>query len=486
MNRRSFLRHLATGAAAVSTASALSTLALHPSRAKAAPPPGRKFLFVISASGGGSILDSLLPVAASEVSTPARAATLLAFPDDAIAQPTGSAIRCVRNLRLGGTFSNDYDPADFLAAHFRDLAVVTVENTSVNHVVAQKRAITGAGIDGGRTIMEAVAMRHGEGLLLPSVNLASGGYLEPGDAPVPDRVRGEVVTRPELFASATHGYRGIPRAPSASVIERARAARRRLDAVSPLAARPSALRDRYLELRDELAPGLESADLITKLMLLSESPETPLSEFDLAQSPDGPALAAQFPLLGIDRLQTQAAIAFLLVKHGVSCSVTFGPGFEPSFLPDGSILDTPIAFDFSHNDHVTTQNTMWSRVFEVADGLIRMLKTVEYDDGSTLWDASLIYVATDFGRSKERPAGSLTFGSGHHLNNGNVFASPLLKGNRVFGGVDPETCLTFGFDGRTGEPRREEVMREGHLYSLVAHALDVDFVGREDMSGLLR
>ena len=39
-----------------------------------------------------------------------------------------------------------------------------------------------------------------------------------------------------------------------------------------------------------------------------------------------PALAAQFPLLGVDRLQTQAAIAFLLVKHGVSCSVTFGPG----------------------------------------------------------------------------------------------------------------------------------------------------------------
>ncbi|MCU0674126.1 MAG: twin-arginine translocation signal domain-containing protein [Myxococcota bacterium] len=485
MNRRSFLRHLATGAAAVSTASALSLLPFR-SRAKAAPPPGRKFLFVISASGGGSILDSLLPVAASEVSTPARAATLLAFPDEAIAQPTGSAIRCVRNLRLGGTFSNDYDPADFVAAHFRDLAVVTVENTSVNHVVAQKRAITGAGIDGGRTIMEAVAMRHGDGLLLPNVNLASGGYLEPGDAPVPDRVRGEVVTRPELFASATHGYRGIPRAPSASVIERARSARRNLDAISPLASRPSALRDRYLELRDELAPGLESADLITKLMLLSESPDTPLSEFELAQSPDGPALAAQFPLLGVDRLQTQAAIAFLLVKHGVSCSVTFGPGFEPSFLPDGSILDTPIAFDFSHNDHVTTQNTMWSRIFEVADGLIRMLKTVEYDDGSTLWDASLIYVATDFGRSKERPAGSLTFGSGHHLNNGNVFVSPRLKGNRVFGGVDPETCLTYGFDGRTGEPRRDEVMREGHLYSLVAHALDVDFAGREDMSGLLR
>ena len=105
MNRRSFLRHLATGAAAVSSASALATLAFRPARAKAAPPPGRKFLFVISASGGGSILDSLLPVAASEVSTPARAATLLAFPDEAIAQPTGSAIRCVRNLRLGGTFS---------------------------------------------------------------------------------------------------------------------------------------------------------------------------------------------------------------------------------------------------------------------------------------------------------------------------------------------------------------------------------------------
>ncbi|MCB9600419.1 MAG: hypothetical protein H6722_20150 [Sandaracinus sp.] len=486
MKRRSFLRHLAAGTAAVSTAGALGALAFRPSRAKAAPPPGRKFLFVLTASGGGSIVDSLLPVLSSEVSSPSRAASLITYPDAALAQPTGSAIRCVRNLRLDGLFSNAYDPADFLAAHRDDLAVVTVENTSVNHVVAQKRAVTGAGIDGGRTIMEAVAMRHGEGLLLPNVNLSAGGYLEPGDAPVPDRVRGEVVTRPELFAAATHGYRGVPRAPSVDVIERARASRRRLDALSPLAGRPSALRDRYVELRDVLGPELEGADLITKLMLLSESPELPLSEYDLAQSPDGPALAAQFPLLGVDRLQTQAAIAFLLVKHGVSCSVTFGPGFEPSFLPDGSIIDTPIAFDFSHNDHVTTQNVMWSRIFEAADGLARMLKSVEYDDGSTLWDASLIYVATDFGRSKERPSGSTAFGTGHHLNNGNVFVSPLLRGNRVYGGVDPETLLTYGFDGRTGEPDRDEVMREGHLYSLVAQALDVDFDGREDMSGLMR
>ena len=121
MKRRSFLRHLAAGTAAVSTAGALGALAFRPSRAMAAPPPGRKFLFVLTASGGGSIVDSLLPVLSSEVSSPSRAASLITYPDAAIAQPTGSAIRCVRNLRLDGLFSNAYDPADFLAAHRDDL-----------------------------------------------------------------------------------------------------------------------------------------------------------------------------------------------------------------------------------------------------------------------------------------------------------------------------------------------------------------------------
>lgn len=484
MGRRSFLGRLTAAALTTSASASVATEILRSRRARAAAPPNRKFLFVIAASGGASIMDSFLPVTASEAG--ANASSLVTYPDSVVAKPSGSQIRCVTNLARRSPFQNAYDVSDFVSAHKNDLAVVTVENTSVNHVVAQKRAITGAGIDGGRTLMEAVAMRHGDDLLLPNVNLASGGYLEPGDQDVADRVRGEVVTRPERFASATHGYRGIPRAPSAELIERARAVRARLDGMSPLSQQKSALRERYLDLRDRLGPQIEAADLITKLMLVQDAEQTPLSEFGLASSPDLTQLSETFPNLGVDRLQTQAAIAFLLVKYGVSCAVTFGPGFEPSFLPDGSIIDTPIAFDFSHNDHLTAQNVMWSRIMEAADGLIRMLKSVEYEGGSSLWDHSLLYVATDFGRSKERPRDSLTFGSGHHLNNGNLFVSPLLRGNRVYGGIDPKTCLTYGFDGKTGEPKPDTVMREGHLYSLAAQALDVEFTGREDMSGLVR
>jgi hypothetical protein len=212
----------------------------------------------------------------------------------------------------------------------------------------------------------------------------------------------------------------------------------------------------------------------------------PLDDHGLAQSPDGPLLREVFPRIGVDRLQTQTALAFLLVKYGVSCAVTFGPGAVPSFLPDGSIADTPIAFDFSHNSHVLAQNVMWSRVMQSVDGLARLLKTVEQEDGSSLWDRSLVYVATDFGRSKERPANATNFGTGHDLNNGNVLVSPLLKGNRAYGGVDPETCRTYGYDPRDGSPKPGTVMREGHTYSLIAQALDVDFRGRIDMSGLVR
>jgi hypothetical protein len=484
MQRRTFMRNLALGAAATSRGAALSWLT-RPEKVRAAA-GDRRYLFVVTASGGASIIDSFLPVLSSDVSTPARAATLIAYPESYLAQPAGSELRCVKNLRIPAPFQNAYDPSSFLAAHARDLAVVTADTTSVNHGIAQKRAITGAGIDGGRTIMEAAAVRHGEGLLLPNVNLAQGGYLEPGDAQVPDQARAETVARAELFAVATHGYRGMPRAPSAGVIERARAAREKLEALSPHAPRSSALRERYLHLRSEVASKLEHADLITKLMLLENGADLPLDDHGLAQSADGPMLREVFPRLGVDRLQTQTALAFLLVKYGVSCAVTFGPGAVPSFLPDGSIADTPIAFDFSHNSHVLAQNVMWSRVMESVDGLARLLKLVEQPDGSSLWDHSLIYVATDFGRSKERPENATNFGTGHDLNNGNVLVSPLLEGNRVYGGVDPETCRTYGFDPRDGSPRPGTAMREGHTYSLIAQALDVDFRGRIDMSGLIR
>ena len=117
-------------------------------------------------------------------------------------------------------------------------------------------------------------------------------------------------------------------------------------------------------------------------------------------------------------------------------------------------------------------------------------------DGGTLFDRSLIYVLAEFGRSKERPAGSRGgFGTGHHVSNGVLLVSPMLKGNAVYGGVDPDSLLTHGVDLTTGVPTAPEpglppnagqVLREGHIYSLLAQAMGVDFEGRYDMSLMIK
>ncbi|ACY14162.1 hypothetical protein [Haliangium ochraceum] len=460
--------------------------------------PARRYLFVVTATGGASIVDSFLPVAVSQVSSPERAAALVAYPDDAIAQPSGSNIRCVRNLS-GGIGADplrwDYDVADFVARHHQDMLVTTVRNTSVNHAVAQKRAVTGADIDRGRTMMEAVAAAYGQDQLLPNCNLSSGGYVEPGiDTSVPDYARAQIINEPRLFALTTHGSRGVSGAPEAADIEHARAIRAQLEGVSPFAKRfsDSELRRHLLDVRNRLGPALESSDLITKLMLLQASPEQPLEAVGLRESPDMALLLEHFPDLAHDRLQAQAAIAFLLARYDISSTVTFGPGFLPDFYPDGSVGGTPLSFDYSHSNHVLTQNLMWGRLMQVVDGLIRLLQQQPYggdpEADSSMWEHSLIYVATDFGRTKTRPAGGdfTEFSSGHDFTNGNVLLSPLLRGNRVFGGVDPETCLTYGFDPGSGAPDPGRSMSEGHLYSLVTQALGLEFAGAHDMSALLR
>jgi hypothetical protein len=90
----------------------------------------------------------------------------------------------------------------------------------------------------------------------------------------------------------------------------------------------------------------------------------------------------------------------------------------------------------------------------------------------------LIYVATDFGRTKTRPDNATTFGSGHDLSNGVLMLSPMLKGNTVLGGVDPNSLQTFGFDARTGAPQPGKVSsNEPDIFSGVLTALGVDTSG---------
>jgi hypothetical protein len=480
--RRSLLRALAVGAAGAALPSPWS----RPARAAG---EDRKLLFVIAAAGGGSIIDSFLPILDT---TSANAATIMTYPATLLG--TAGNLRCVHApfpVNIGGFTVNGH-LLPFLQRHGRDVAVLTQECTSVNHIIAQKRALTGAGIHGGRTILEAAALRHGDGLLLPAVNLCESGYLEPGDDPsVPDAARATAVGDALLFPFSTDGVRGIRGAPDRTLVERARQARNRLDddSVFGITFRDAPLRRGYVDRRNRQVPAMEAADLITKLTMVPNVPGTiPLDDFDLESSPDGARVRARFPSLLSDPFEAQGALAFLLARHRVSCAIALSPSFNP--LLDGGLKNTPLAFDFSHTNHVLTQYAMWSRILRVADGLIALLKEQDWDDADPaqgkMWDRSVVYIATDFGRDKVRPPNSLEHGSGHHLNNGNVIISPLVRGDRVYGGVDADTGLTFGFDPVTGAPAPGTLMHEGDIYSAVAHALDIDFAGRRDMPALVR
>jgi hypothetical protein len=458
--------------------------------AQAAPDTERKLLFVVAMAGGASIVDSFLPVSASEAGS--KANSLVAYPDQAIGERGGFRyVKKIDGTDPLGKFSSDYDLGTFLDRHGSDTAVVTQEVTSVNHVVAQKRAVTGANVNRGRTLMEAGAAVHGSGLALPNCNFATGGYAEPGsDASVPEFARGEVVSDPLYFPLATDASRGIRGGLPKDLLEHAREVRSAFEARSPFLTRYG--KAKMLEAygaRRAAARAIEDADLLSKLMLLPEG-EIELSDYDLESSPMLARMVGVFPNLARgDAMEAQAAVGFLLARYGISASVTLGPSFVPSFLDAGKIVDTPLIFDYSHTDHVTAQNVMWRRMMQVVDGLITLLKEEDYlGDGSLgpMWDRSLVYLATDFGRTKDRPAGSVSFGSGHDLSNGNVLVSPLLRGGRVYGGVDPTTVKTYGFDPATGEADPSRLMSEGDVYSLVAQGLGVDFEGRTDMSSVVR
>ncbi len=486
LSRRRLLAGLG-GALAVTSAAGLSRRGRAASEV-APDPADRKLLFVIGATGGASIIDSFMPVASEEVPSSANASALNVYRSQQLVRPTGSNIRCVKPLADTDFLTAGYSMQEFLESHYADLTVVAHEVTSVNHAVAQKRAVTGASIDGGRTIAEAVAARHGTGLPLANCNMAQGGYVEPGDdAGLPGFARGEVISDPRTYAVSTHGSRGVAGGLSPRAVARARRVRDDLELRSGFGQtyRNAPLRERYLFNRSEVAPQLEDMDAIRSLMMLETDGLAP--ELGLDESPLIDELRSVFPQLGSDRWQQQGALSFLLSYFGMACANTLSLSFNPSFDGD-DIIGAPLAFDYSHTDHRSAQNVMWGRVLQTVDGLVRLLKQYDYLGDPSLgkmWDRSLIYIATDFGRDKLRPEGQEFFSTGHHLNNGSVFLSPLLQGNRVFGGVDPSTMLTHGFDTRTGEEKPGTVVREPEVYSLIAQALDVDFEGRRDMSGLL-
>jgi hypothetical protein len=486
LSRRELLRAFA----AASGAGLSGSLLLDP-KALAAGAADPRFLIVFCASGGGSIIDGPLAIRASESAHPD---TINTFPDAQVVGFEGSPFRAVQlsGDRIGPIPSGfSVDPSEVLSRRRRDLMVSTWTRTSVNHNVGQKRSVTGNEAWRGRTLQELVAWQYGLDCPIPNVHLLAGvGYSEAGtDATVPPWARGQIVANPAIWPLSLDGSRGQPGALPPEVLA---AVRKHRDGVFDPGTRFGQVfggAPRVVQWKDLRGPSqarIEDLDLITRLMVRPSSPEFPLADYGLAEGPGSEAVRAVFPNYEKDPLQAQAALAFLLFKHRVSVSVTLGPSFDfiydpgdspDDYLADNSIINPPLAFDSSHQGHRSGQAVVWDRILRTIDGLITLLEGEDYGDGTSLWDRTMIYVASDFGREKTRPAGATDWGTSHHLNNGVMTFSPLVPGDTLLGGVDPDTGLTYGFDPATGAPEPGREMAEAEVFSGLLGALGVDTAG---------
>jgi hypothetical protein len=384
------------------------------------------------------------------------------------------------------------------------MLVSTLTGSSVNHAVAQQRAVTGGGAWSGRTLQEVIASNYGADLPLANVHLTSGtGFATRGaDDSLPSHAYGVAVAEPVLWPVGLHGSRGITKAPSRDLIELARKLRDEgIDDKSKFVYtfKKSPALSRWIEQR-KLGMTLEERDLITKLMILPDSEIYPLGEYGLDASPDGQRVREVFPDYETNPVEAQAALAFLLLKNDVSCAVTLAPSFDLSLgvnldisagISDAVadfIYNLPLAFDFSHTGHRTSQAFMWKKTLGLVDRLVHLLamEPAPDDSGDSLWDRSLLYVATDFGRDKTRPANAPDWSTGHELNNGVVLLSPMVRGNTLLGGIDPETGYTFGYDPASGQPDPGRTMQEKEIYAgiLQSMAIDTGEAGLPDMAAM--
>ena len=459
LDRRRFLQGSLVAGAAAGLGAGLAPRFIRRAQADDGP----RYLIVLGCFGGASMVDSFMPVDVSEAYTDAHRGTVISYPTY---QPAGSNIRCVDRGRV----------RNFLDAHRDDMVVMGAQASSVNHFVAQARSINGRDVFRGRTMTEAVASVYGSSMALPNVNMGRGGYSEPGaDAALEAKFRAEIVNNPVVWPLSTSGHAGVlPLGDLASqdpalrdaMIARSRALRDgTLENLSGFGQTfPTSRRRRaMLHSRAAIEPTIEAADLMQHLLYVPDLGEIfPLSQYGLTASSEADrindALPGSFPVSNTgrpdDRLDAQAALAYLLIRTGTSCAVTLT---EPG-------VDGFLAFDNSHQDHRGGQGDHWDRVLRVADRLIGLLSTAEYigpdgPTGDSLWDRSMIVFSTEFGRDKWDTGGG--FGTGHHLNNGLLAVSPMLRGNQSLGTPDPNNGFICGFDRVTGDSTPFELLPPG-------------------------
>ena len=150
---------------------------------------GPRFLIVLCATGGASIVDSFLAVRESETK---NAASLNAYPDTLVQAIPDTPFRAIdfaaeRVGLIPASFKANQ--SNFVRKHARDMLVVTHTGTSVNHRVAEHRSVNGNAAWKGRTLQEAVAPQYGAGHAIPNVHLVNGtGFfrIDVADGPAPD------------------------------------------------------------------------------------------------------------------------------------------------------------------------------------------------------------------------------------------------------------------------------------------------------------
>jgi hypothetical protein len=314
--------------------------------------------------------------------------------------------------------------------------------------------------------------------------MSVGGYIERGvDDALPSWAYAETLAQPALWPLGLDGMKGLKGVPDRSLVDLARKLRNeKLDPESVFAQtfQKSDRLKRWYEQRGTGQPAIEALDLITKLNILPDSPPSlPMTEYGLGVSADAAALRTRFPNFFTDPVEGQAALAFLLLKYRVSCSVTLSPTFNV-VIAGSSLGNPPLAFDFSHQDHRGAQAFMWGKMLSLVDRLSDLLKAEPFNEvpGQSLWDRTLIYIATDFGRTRTRQGGATNFSSGHDMNNGVVMFSPMLNGNRVLGDVDPQTTYTRAFNPETGVVDPNKISNEADNFAGILHTLGVDTANR--------
>ena len=478
INRRQAMQGLAATSLATSTSFTASQLLVESKAQGAAKKP--KFIIVIGCSGGASILDSVLAMSESEVKAAGGTpSTLNCFPDQLVQKISGSPFRALDLDTKIATLGNQAvkgQQSGFVKKHAQDMMVVQIENTSVNHGVAQHRSINGNDAWSGRTLMDCVAETYGQGMAIPNMNMGSGGFAMPGtDKKLSEYATQIPVTSPLYFPFSLHSNKGLAESVDPELLAKARSLRHiNLEQSSNFyqTFRDNTAIKRWLNNRENSLAQYESMNLINKLHFVEGSAQ------GLTKNPESDKLTQLFPNYRFDRLEAEAILGYLSITSGVSCAVTLGPSFQAVVGQSGlgDIINPPIAFDFSHNDHRAVQAMMWTRVMGVVDKLITLLKAKEFDSetGESYWDRTLIYFATDFGRDKIRASGSESFGTGHHLNNANLVISPMVKGNTFLGGLDYKTGLTCGFDKNSGAVAPGTFMREDIMFSGILQAMDID------------